>query len=134
MSKWYFLPLSVLANASMLLLCFLSRYDLIPFVIFLPMVHALLFFLNLNVANQWYKVILLNGVHITATAGTILLDGRIYMKYVADADLVDNAFSVIAFEIGIALTLTLFVIHMIIFAKKQRTRQDARQSTARQGL
>ena len=56
------------------------------------------------------------------------------MEYVASADLVDNAFSVIAFEIGIALTLTLFIIHMIIFAKKQRTRQNAQQSLSQQGL
>ncbi len=134
MKKLTILALSVLANASMLLLCFLSRYDLIPFVIFLPMVHALLFFLNLNVADRWYKVILLNSVHIIATACTILLDGRIHMEYVADANLFDAVFSAIAFEIGIALTLTLFIIHIIIFAKKQRTRQDAQQSLSQQGL
>ena len=125
MSKRYVLPMSVLANASMLLLCLLSRYDLIPFVFFLPVVHALLFFLNLKAANRWYKVILLNDIHITATACTILLDGRIHMEYVARADLVDAAFSVIAFKIGIVLTLILFIIHMIIFARKKRNRQDA---------
>ncbi len=125
MKKLTILALSVLANASMLLLCFLSRYDSIPFVIFLPMIHALLFFLNLKVANHWYTVILLNGVHITATACTILLDGRIHMEYVAGADMVDATLSLIAFEIGIALTLILFIIHAIIFARRQRIRKDA---------
>ena len=125
MSKHCVLALSVLANASMLLLCLLSRYDLIPFVIFLPVIHTLLFFLNLKVANHWYTVILLNSVHIAATACTILLDGRIHMEYVAGADLVDATFSLIAFEIGIALTLILFIIHAILFARRQRIRKDA---------
>lgn len=125
MSKSYVLPLSVLANASMLLLCLLSRYDLIPFIIFLPVIHALLFFLNLKAANRWYKVILLNSVHIAATVCTILLDGRLHMEYVAGADLVDAAFSVISFKIGIGLTLILFIIHMILFARNQKIRQAA---------
>ena len=119
MRRRHLFPLAVLANASMLLLCLASRYDTIPIVIFLPLFHIALFMLNYIAADRWWQVILLDVEHIAATVGTIVLDARLYGKYVSD-DLESAVFSAIALEIGFAIAVIGFILHMIVFARRQK--------------
>ena len=119
MRRRHLFPLAVLANASMLLLCLASRYDTIPIVIFLPLCHIALFILNFKTADRWWQVILLDVEHIAATVGTIVLDASLYGKYVSD-DLESAVFSAIALEICLAITVMGFIIHMIVFARRQK--------------
>ena len=133
MRRRHLFPLAVLANASMLLLCLASRYDTIPIVIFLPLFHIALFILNCTAADRWWQVILLDVEHIAATVGTIVLDARLYGKYVSD-DLESAVFSAIALEIGFAITVIGFIIHMVVFARRQQGLRRRRPHPGHAGL
>ena len=112
-------PLAILANASMLALCLLSRHDIFPVVFLLPLFHGPLFALNLKAARRWWQVILLGLEHIAATVLTVIFDAWICRRYFGydPADLVSSA---IALEAGFAIAVILFVIHIAVFARRQK--------------
>ena len=115
-------PLAVLANLSKLSLCGMSRFDLpIGPVLFLPVLHAMLFLLNLKAGQRWWQIILLGIEHIAVTIGFIALDSRLYAEYVyADWDPAHILFSVFALYIGIGITVILLIVSLLMFNARQR--------------
>ena len=120
-------PLAVLANLSILSLCSMSRFDLpIWPVLFLPVLHAMLFLLNLKAGQRWWQVILLGIEHIAVTIGFIALDSGLYAEYVyAEWDPAHMIFSVYAMYIGIGITVILLIVSLLMFAARQRKLKQA---------
>ena len=124
MKERFKLATAILANASLFGLCFFSRFDIIPLIIFLPVLHVLIFILNLYTAKRWWQVILLNAEHLAATVGTIILDGRLYYQHVSD-DLETLSFHVISVEIGLAITVIFFFIHIVVFRFEMKSQRKS---------
>ena len=120
-------PLAILANLGILSLCWMSRFDLpISPVLFLPVLHAMLFLLNLKAGQRWWQVILLGIEHIAVTIGFIALDSKLYAEYVyAEWDPAHILFSVYALYIGIGITAILLIVSLLMFAARQRKLKQA---------
>ena len=120
MKRTHLFPIAVLANLSMFFLCAMSCFDTIPPIVFLPLLHVLLFWLNLKAGHHWWQVVLLGVEHIAVTISFIILDARLYQKYVYADDPAHFVLSFYSLWIGFAITVILLIASLITFAGRQR--------------
>ena len=108
---------AAIANIAPLALCCLYSGGAPLLFMLFPPVHILLFLLNNKAARTWRQIISLGMLHIVITIATHQLFGHLYFSHFTD-DVVGHAISLLGGLVGLAITLILFIVSLVMFRRR----------------